>query len=534
MSRFAVALLAGLFLLSGAARAEGPAGNWKLSLNGGQLVFLIKLEGKAGKWSGQMLDVSRANLPKVTINEVAVTPDRLRFTLHIESEELHFDGKLPLDAKTGKVAGLLLVGPGQSLLIHLEPSKLKAFDKFDFAKETMEQSDDSSALTDAAVDLLKLAGEKKAKIEEVRAWADKAFKSADVYGVRWQRTVATRLAQALAPQKDFGTLAVEYARKAERLLDDSDDLTAQMDVLEAVVQVMSQSGKAADARELQARLLKLEEKDFADYQKKAPFKPELFEGRKGKSERAVLVELFTGAECPPCVAADVAFDALAKTFKPAEVILLQYHVHIPGPDPLTNSDTMARLDFYVNKAKIRPVAPTIVFNGKPGAGPGGPLQAGRKRYAEFRDAVDPLLEKAADARIQLSATRKGSEVAIKANVSDVAKTGEAIRLRLILVEDHVRFQGGNGVRYHHCVVRAMTGGPNGIALTKKSSEHEAKVNLDDLRSKLHQYLDDFAKNEVEFPRPDRPMSLKNLRVVAVVQDDDSGDVLQAAQVEVKE
>ena len=29
------------------------------------------------------------------------------------------------------------------------------------------------------------------------------------------------------------------------------------------------------------------------------------------------------------------FDALAKTYKPSEVVLLQYHIHVPGPDPLT-------------------------------------------------------------------------------------------------------------------------------------------------------------------------------------------------------
>ena len=50
----------------------------------------------------------------------------------------------------------------------------------------------------------------------------------------------------------------------------------------------------------------------------------------------VLVELFTGAECPPCVAADLAFDALGKTYKPTDVVLLEYHLHIPGPDALTN------------------------------------------------------------------------------------------------------------------------------------------------------------------------------------------------------
>ena len=530
MSRFLPLVLASLIALSGAARAEGPAGTWKLSLPGGQLTFLIQLEQKGGKWGGQVLGTSVPNFPKTTVTDVAATQDDLRFNLRFQGQELGFDGKLPPDPKTGKIAGSLVVRPGQTLLLHLEPSKLKTFDKFDFAKETVEQSTDAQAIADSAVDLLKQAAEKKAKIEEVRGWADKAYKAADAYGLRWQRSVALRLGQALASQKEFGALAVEYVRKAERLLDESDDPSVQMEVLEVVVQVMNQAGKGADAKELQTRLSKLEEKDFEDYVKKAPFKPDVFEGRKSKSDRAVLVELFTGAECPPCVAADVAFDALEKTYKPTEVILLQYHMHVPGPDPLTNPDTLARAQGYGRKIEG---TPTIFFNGKVGAGGGGPLQAGRKKYAEYRDIIEPLLEKPADAKIKLDATRTGSNVSVKASVSDAAKTGETIRLRIFLVEDHVRYKGGNGLRYHHCVVRAALGGANGVAVAKKSLDHEAKINLDDLRSKLNQYLDDFAKNEDEFPRPDRPMSFKKLRIVAFVQDDDTSEVLQAAQVDLK-
>jgi hypothetical protein len=44
-------------------------------------------------------------------------------------------------------------------------------------------------------------------------------------------------------------------------------------------------------------------------------------------------------------------------------------------------------------------------------------------------------------------------------------------------------------------------------------------------------LDDYAK-EHPFSDSDRPLELKNLRVVALVQNDDSGAVLQARQVEV--
>jgi hypothetical protein len=57
------------------------------------------------------------------------------------------------------------------------------------------------------------------------------------------------------------------------------------------------------------------------------------------------------------------------------------------------------------------------------------------------------------------------------------------------------------------------------------------VDLDALRQKLIAYLDDYAK-EYPFSDSDRPLELKNLRVVALIQNDDTGAVLQAKQVAV--
>ena len=95
------------------------------------------------------------------------------------------------------------------------------------------------------------------------------------------------------------------------------------------------------AKDAEARHAKLEGRIDEKYLKIVPpFKPAVYPGRKNpKANQVVLMELFTGAECPPCVAADVAFDALLMTYKPAEFIGLQYHLPIPGPDPLTNDDS---------------------------------------------------------------------------------------------------------------------------------------------------------------------------------------------------
>src|SRR5262249_22800010 len=154
---------------------------------------------------------------------------------------------------------------------------------------------------------------------------------------RWRRDVILGIATMLGEQEGYATIALQYARQAERLLQPDKDLPSmQKAVYEALAAALKASGKEDEAKEDEARIDKIDTK----------IKPESFAGRKAKSDRVVLVELFTGAQCPPCVAADMAFDALGKTFKPSEVVLLQYHLHIPGPDPLTNADTETRARFY--------------------------------------------------------------------------------------------------------------------------------------------------------------------------------------------
>jgi hypothetical protein len=538
MKRITPALLAGaLVLVAATARAaDGPAGSWRFSAPGSNLNVLLKFEEKGGKWSAQFVGpLPEASKPP-TLQDLAVTETGIRFVLKA-GRDLSFDGKLPPD-KNGRIVGTLigLLPANRMITAQLDASKLKTFDEFEFNKEILEQSTDPTTTLDTAVELIKQAGQKKAKADEVRPWADKVYRLADAYGSRWQRYAALSLAQALVAQKDFAAVAVEYARKAERMLDrDTDEVTVQMETLDNVAQVLIKAGKADEAKKLEAELAKLEERDFADTAKKRPFKAEPFEGRKAKSERAVLVELFTGTECAPCVATETAFDALEKTYKPTEVVLLEYHFHLQSPDPLTAPENMSRLQYYVpqiQQAKSNVSAPVFV-NGKLVAISGGGLPASRKSYAEFREAIEGLLEKDPGAKMELTATRKDKEIAIKANVSDLAKTGENVRLRFMLVEDHVRFAGANGLRYHHCVVRSMPGGVKGFALPKKTAEQSVTVNVDDLRLKINDYLDDFAKNEEVFSKPDRPLELKNLRVVAFVQDDDGNEVLQAVQMDVK-
>lgn len=521
-----------LALPSTAPAADGPSGNYKLTFVSQGLprtFWLIQFGAEDGKWTGKVVATAEGVPPAATVDNVSLVGDRVRLTIKLQGQEFSFDGRLPKE-KDQRILGSLALGP-QMVVARLEPTQLKTLERFELNKETVARPDAGPEVFEAVNDLIAQASSRKAKPEEVRGWLEKAFKAAEPYGVRWQREIAQRSAQALVNQKEYLAEALQQARRAERLLDPKDEASVQMPVLEVLVSALKKSEKADEAKEFQTRLDKLVAAADNEYLKKMPpYKPEAFAGRKGKSERAVLVELFTGAQCPPCVAADLGFDGLGKTYKPTEVVLLQYHLHIPGPDPLTNPDTEARQEYYGRAIRG---TPAIFFNGKAEAGGGGRAGESEGKYKEYREVIEPLLEDPARVKLLAAASQKGNEIKITAKVSDLDKTGERIKLRIALVEERVRYVGSNGLRFHHQVVRAFPGGADGLALLKKSADHSVSIDLEDLRKKLAKYLDDYAKKEDEFPTPERPMDLKKLRVIAFVQDDATREVLQAIQVEVK-
>jgi hypothetical protein len=382
-----------------------PAGIWKLSVfQEGQLqtLWIIELKSKEDQWTGSVL-ASPQGVPKGKLEGLQVTDDLVRFTLKIENQVLAFEGKIPKE-KGGKILGSFSSGrnmtPGD-----MEATSVRSFDPVELAKEALLTGPpDSPALFEAGRDLLNRASEIKAKPEEVRGWAEKAYKAAAGFGPRWQREIGVRITQTLNRQEPYAAIALEYARRTERMLDPADDAAMQIRILDALAAALRKNNKTEEIKEIDARLDKLEAKADTEYLKTMPpYQPEPYRGRKNKSDRVVLVELFTGAQCPPCVAADLAFDGLLKTYKPDEAILLQYHLHVPGPDPLTSPDAEARQEYYDLRS-----TPTAFFNGKPRAPDGGGIGDAKDKYYEYRDVINSLLEK--PARAQLKAPRRAREI----------------------------------------------------------------------------------------------------------------------------
>lgn len=399
-------------------------------------------------------------------------------------------------------------------------------------REVLTKHGETLFALDAALDLLRGGIKSTLTADETANILTLIENRTAPFGPRYAQFQMLAAVEAIVSQKGIEGYAEAATAKLAKTPDAAAEflsrvLTARKAALEAL-------GKAEEAKTVAAELIKLEEKIDVEYLKKVPpFKPTAYPGRNDTSANQVVVmELFTGAQCPPCVAADVAFDALLKSYKPTELVLIQYHMHIPGPDPLTNPFSVARWNYYREEFPegIRGT-PSTLFNGKPQAGGGGGMANAESKFDQYKGIINPLLEKSSTVKVTGKATRNGDKIDIVAEVTGGA--GDDMKLRLLVVEENVKYVGGNQLRFHHHVVRAMPGGAEGFAIKDKAFKHTASVEFGEVKKQLTAYLDDYATNTRPFPKPERPMDMKTVKVIALVQNDKTKEIVQAVQIEVE-
>ncbi|MCX6545727.1 MAG: hypothetical protein NTV05_15100 [Acidobacteria bacterium] len=256
------------------------------------------------------------------------------------------------------------------------------------------------------------------------------------------------------------------------------------------------------------------------YEKEAPrLEAKAYAASKKRTDRMVVAELFTGAGCPPCVAADMAFEAALDRYSARDVAVLVYHFHIPRPDPMTNPSTQTRKDFYA-------------------------AQAEKLFKASVESVIDKRLESKPGAHVKLQASIKGGNVNVAVDVGKVAKSGkpdQKLRLQVALVEEVVNYTGENGVRFHPMVVRSLAstekdklGFDVAPGQTTKVTHTfdvarivaDAKAHLDDMEGGASQRFGKF-----QFIQRKNAIDMAKLRVVAFVQDETTKEILQAAVID---
>jgi len=253
------------------------------------------------------------------------------------------------------------------------------------------------------------------------------------------------------------------------------------------------------------------------------------------SGKVVLAELFTGAQCGPCAAADVAYDGLIAYYPRAAVAVLENHVHIPGPDPMVNADVVDRLDYYGRE--IVRGAPTAIIDGTQNLVGGGGKAAGRNRFGVYRWLIDREMDDAPMVEIEIEGVRSGETVEVAATVRPRPGLGDVgdLRLRIALAEKLVHYEGSNGIAEHRMVNRKFIGGAEGFALDADGSVSvQEAIDLAELQDTLLAYLIDFEEDPPErhsdfegFTEKKNEIDIEALMLIAFVQNDATREVLQA-------
>ncbi len=539
-------------------------GNWKVTLFFSPTVenssFILKIADKDGKadvdfaWVFDQLKQNPNAIP--TLDDVKVEGNTVHFTIKLGASKWVMSAAAPKGAKDPKV----LFGTGKqgtaTLALVLEKTDAtevpvkeiqkttegaEQFNKLNeekdpkkkaaVYKELIEKHENRPIALASSAALFKLTAKSATTDDEVVAALKQYKQLLALYGPDMEEQAVPKIAAALVSSPKGAALTLEYAQQVEKKLDKDSPPAKQVPVLKLMAAALRKNKKDAEAKPLEEKAAKIEKDLDEEFEKTAiPFEPEDFKGRKAGSKRVAVVELFTGAHCPPCVSADVAFDAAAKTFKPKDAVFLEYHLHIPRPDPLTNADTESRQKFYGKEIRG---TPTAFVNGTPTEGLGGRKADSKDRYDTLRKAIEDTLESDAPAEMQVKLKRTGDKLDIETRVVDLKKPDDKLKLHVVLVENVVRYPGTNGQRLHHDVVRAFPGGTEGVTLKEETSNNKLSINLTEVSKKLGDYLDEAAETH-NFLDDERPTDLGKLRVIAFIQDSDSKEIVQAAEAEVPE
>ena len=447
----AVAALTAFGLISARAADDKVdlKGNWKFTLvspfNENDLMIL-NVKDDDGKSSADVKDAIPLPQP-LTLTKFDAQGDKVTFAFTLVGNEATFSGTA---GKDGKVRGTMRF-QGQTIPAHLEKTEdakltparpdQTIFQSFFAARaerdakakvkkfeEMVQKAPGSPKMSAAYGELVKAAADADLPEAKVRGYVNEWVDGARAYGPEYASDVQSQALKALNGRKPYANLSLALASEADKSLDKDSPLETRADVAKALASAARLAGKDELAKTASERADKLEAQLDAEYHEKVPpFKPEVSLGRKEKkSDRVVLLELFTGAQCPPCVAADVAFDALIKTYKPSELVTLQYHLHIPGPDPLTNADSAARQQYYPDLRGT----PSTYFNGKSEAYGGGGMGQAKGKYDQYRQLIDNALSGGKKATIDLQVSRKGDEIKVVATAqAEAGKKAEGARTR---------------------------------------------------------------------------------------------------------
>ena len=252
-----------------------------------------------------------------------------------------------------------------------------------------------------------------------------------------------------------------------------------------------------------------------------PFHPQPFQAGPDWKGKTVLVELFTGSECPPCVAADLAVDGLLETFSPKCLAVLEYHLPIPRPDPLMNHATALRANHYGVRS-----TPSVFFDGQLLAGGGGPFTMAKAKYDQYLEQIRQRINADPGLKLGLTATRLGDDVQMAYTLDKILDNAG---YHIALVQKEEKFSGGNGIAFHKMVVREFKTLEDVPGLTGRLT-----INLPASERAAQERITAYEKQRsFTFKEKHTAIDRTKLQVVFFAQDKSTGKVHTAVVADVK-
>jgi hypothetical protein len=398
--------------------------------------------------------------------------------------------------------------------------QLATFDKAGVIKAILAYKDAAAALLKDEAFLKSVPGEERPYLPEYQAYfhVDEAIaylNAADP--AKALAALESYKAEGGMPEARVSYTAAEAFAQSGK---NADALTNYMDAA-----VENYDGATAKARDMWAKVngsadgfdAALEAK-----QKELPYHPEAFAAPANWKNKTVLAEIFTGAECPPCVGADVGFDGLLESIPPSHLAILEYHLPVPRPDPMINGTTQARALYYGVRG-----TPSTYFDGEDKAGGGSGRMGSVAKYKEYLAQIMPRLSEVPVLILTAKAVRTDDVVTVDVTIDKPVVGAE---INAVLVEKEVAFKGGNGIAFHKMVVRDL----------KIVTPEAPKVVFDLAASEKEtdDYMTEFEKTYTRIPNYKFPVRYNKigrgaLKVVVFAQDRTTKKVLNAVSVDVK-
>jgi hypothetical protein len=217
----------------------------------------------------------------------------------------------------------------------------------------------------------------------------------------------------------------------------------------------------------------------------------------------------------------MGFDGLIEAYNQDQLVILEYHLPIPRPDPIMNAATRARAIYYsVNST------PTTYIDGETKLGGGGPRTRALAKFEEYSSEINSHMYETPKVKLQVIAKRDGDDVLVSLKFDEEVSSAD---YNLVLVQEEVKYAGGNGILFHKKVVRDFK------TVTPGEVKDKGFVfNILDVERAGAQRLADYEK-EINFSFREKHFKIDRIRlqVVFFVQERSSHKVLNAAVCDVK-